>query len=130
MRVAVCGSVAWTAPGPIEAALDELLANSDDPALLMVLTGMAEGADEIARTWAADRGVTIFAERLDDGPYPGPMHTYNERLIAMRPDLVLAFKAAFDPSAHRCDGRPEPGTEHLVRRAIESGIETLVFRSG
>lgn len=123
MKVAVCGSVAWTEPGPIDRTLDELLADDGE---LVVLTGMADGADAIARAWAADRGVELFADCLDAGTYPGPMHAYNERLIAMRPDLVLAFKADFARDAPR--HRPEPGTEHLVRLAAERGIETRVVR--
>ena len=123
MRVAVCGAVGWTDAATIERALDELLAEHGD---LVVLTGMADGADRIARRWARRNGRPLWAECLEPGEYPGPMHAYNERLIGHGPDLVLAFKEAFDPAARL--RRAEPGTEHLVRLARAAGIATIVQR--
>lgn len=120
-RVAVCGSVGWTGVAAIDVVLDGLLVEHGH---LVVLTGMADGADAIARTWAERNGVELIAECLTPGPYPGPMHAYNEWLLNSQVDLVLAFKDRFDPMA-RPNGY-EPGTEHLVRRAQERGIEVRV----
>ncbi len=117
MRVAVCGSVAWTDRETIIRELDRLLA---DHSTIAVLTGMADGADAIARDWAIDHDVELVAACLDPGEYPGPMHAYNEWLIELGPDLVVAFKDGADPTA-RQRGH-EPGTEHLMRLAAEAGI--------
>ena len=86
---------------------------------------MADGADAIARNWAATNRVEVSAECLDPGEYPGPMHDYNKKLIGWQPDVVLAFKDGFDPTV-RPNGH-EPGTEHLVRLAREASIEVRIF---
>ena len=125
MRVAVCGGVGWTDTTTICAELDRLLAATADAADMVVLTGMATGADEVARDWAQRSQVELVAECLDAGEYPMPMHDYNEKLIGWHPDIVLAFKEGFDPTALRSGH--EPGTEHLVRLARQAQIKVRVF---
>lgn len=89
-----------------------------------VLTGTAEGADELAREWAQRNNVNLFAEDLESGPYPEPMHRYNEQLLSLRPDVVLAFKAEFD--ANWASPACIAGTEHMCRIASEASIPVLL----
>ena len=125
MRVAVCGGVGWTDTATLCAELDRLLAVSSGTTEMVVLTGMAPGADELARDWAQRNQVELVAECLDAGEYPTPMHDYNEMLIRCQPDIVLAFKDGFDPTALRRGH--EPGTEHLVRLARQAQIKVRVL---
>ncbi len=120
-RVVVCGGVAWTDAATIHAELERFRGASG---AMEIVTGMADGADRIARTWAVDNSVACVAKRLDPGPYPRPMHTYNEQMLAMNPDVVLAFKSNFGDTTDRIY---EPGTEHMVRIAREAGVPVLVF---
>ncbi len=126
--VVVTGSVGWTNAEVIEESLRELATRkSASEGSLRVITGMASGADEIARTWAADHaknGVSLFAEPLKPGPYPHPMHSYNHKMLAMKPNLVLAFKEQFDDrwAMPSCLA----GTEHMCRIAADAGIAVLL----
>jgi len=123
LRVAVCGAVGWADVERIESVLSSLLTNNQR---IILLTGMADGADLIARNWAINNGVEVHAECLELGEYPGPMHRYNYKLLSWKPDRVIAFKENFDP-----DARPngfEPGTEHLVRLAHEAGCVVQIIR--
>ena len=81
---------------------------------------MAHGADAIARRWAEAHSVRLYAEPLDDGTYPTPMHRYNGKLLRMRPDIVVAFKETFadDWASDGCVA----GTEHMCRIAARANI--------
>lgn len=85
-----------------------------------ILTGMAHGVDAAARKFAEDRGLPLFAHPLEPGPYPGPMHAYNRRLLGQDPHRVLAFKVRFSPDwmADHCIN----GTEHMCRIATRAGV--------
>ena len=84
-RVVVAGSTRWTSREPIEQALDYLRLLAEQPAgSFRVLTGMADGADAIARAWATDNDVALVAEPLAAGTYPGPMHEYNEWMLSLK----------------------------------------------
>ena len=115
-RVIVTGATTWTDAAMIESVLGALAHHSAVRGHgLTVLTGMADGADAIARRWALCRGVGLHAEPLDPGEYPGPMHRYNEQLLQLEPDIVVAFKDPFDASwaSDTCIA----GTEHMCRIA-------------
>ena len=89
-----------------------------------IITGMAEGADEIARLWAKENGVHLLAEALEAGDYPGPMHAYNHLMLDWHPELVLAFKTDFARDWDRADCIK--GTEHMCRIAAETGLPVLL----
>ena len=130
-RAVVCGCVDWGADRAeaalVRRELDLLLdRRRRRGGSFRVLTGTAEGADAIARTWAVDAGVQLFAEDLEHGDYPTPMHRYNERLLAFDPDVVLAFKSDFDEAW--ADDEAVAGTEHLCRIAARAGVP--VFLNG
>ena len=119
-RVLVTGSVRWRDRQMIEHALAEWAANGP----IDVITGMASGADAIARAWAARTGVACRAEPLGEGTYPVPMHAYNERMLSWGPDVVLAFKNKFDTDWASTDCIA--GTEHMCRIAAEAGVLVLL----
>lgn len=120
-RVLITGSTTWADPVPIETMLDALVEDSAEiDSSFRVLTGMADGADAIAREWAEARGVNLHAELLEPGLYPGPMHRYNEALLRLAPDVVLAFKEDFDTD-WASDGCRN-GTEHMCRIAARAGV--------
>ncbi len=57
-----------------------------------LIEGGAPGADRLATFWAIDHRVpvrTFHAEWIKDGRKAGPLR--NARMIAERPDLVVAF---------------------------------------
>lgn len=125
VRIVVTGSVGWIDRSLLEQVLDDYRARSrEHGGSFRIITGMAEGADQIARNWAGANGVTIVAEPLQTGEYPGPMHDYNERMLRWRPDLVLAFKESFgeDWASPACVA----GTEHMCRIAMEHNVPVLV----
>lgn len=124
MIVLVTGSVRWASSELIEAELDALLSQVElaEVGDLTVLTGMADGADAIARQWAERNGVSLRAELLGLGIYPEPMHRYNEEMLSQNPDLVLAFKEGID-----LVGNPDAGTEHMCRIAEAKGITVKYF---
>lgn len=93
-----------------------------------VLTGMAPGVDAHARAWAEQPSqlgrVHLFAEPLPPGRAPEPVHAYNRQLLALQPDVVLAFKDGFaeDWRSPTCDA----GTEHMCRLADAAGVPILL----
>ncbi len=121
LRVAVVGSTIWSDQDRVVSALDGLLVGNSET---VVITGMADGADAFARQWAEDRGHTLLAKPLAVGAYPGPMHRYNELMMAWSPDLVLAFKEDFAANWQSEDC--VAGTEHFCRLAVDRGVPVLV----
>lgn len=123
LRVAVVGSTTWSDQDQVVATLDGLLAPENR---VVVITGMADGADAWARQWAVANGHTLKAEPLETGPYPGPMHRYNELMMRLCPDVVLAFKDEFSPDwrSSSCVA----GTEHFCRLAAEAGVPVVLYR--
>ncbi len=122
MRVLVTGSVDWIDPAPLDAALDALL--EEHPHMILI-TGMASGADALARDWARRHGIEVWAEPLDPGHHPMPMHRYNERMLSWSPDLVLACKDQLDLA-----NRPDAGTEHMWRTAVAAGVAVRWLQGG
>lgn len=120
LRVAVVGSTTWSDRDRVVSALDSLLVG---PPGMVVMTGMADGADALARQWAADNDHPLLAHPLEHGRYPGPMHRYNEMMMSWCPDLVLAFKENFDANwkSEACVA----GTEHFCRLAFDQGVPVL-----
>ena len=78
-----------------------------------IIHGDATGADHLAGNWAFDSRIPSTCEQADwnQGPQGGPER--NARMVAMNPDLVVAFPGG-------------TGTADCVRKAKAAGIEVRV----
>lgn len=112
-RVIVCGSREWQTSRPI---LDGLIAiYNRELRRFEVVHGGARGADYLAGQLAfwfglSERPILADWDRL--GRRAG--FERNTRMLALSPNLVLAFKDGFDYTLRR------GGTEHMCRIALES----------
>ena len=82
-----------------------------------IVEGGASGADQMAREWAAARGVpctTVEADWKMHGRGAGPIR--NQKMLDMKPDLVIAF-----PGGN--------GTADMVRRAEKAGVTVVDLRA-
>jgi hypothetical protein len=118
LRILVCGSRDYTNKEKIWHILDALQSKLDQP--LVLITGMARGAD----TWAAMWGSTKIP-RENQLDFPAQWHKYgraagpkrNQQMLDEgKPDLVIAFGGL--------NGR---GTNDMVRRSKNAGILVLEF---
>lgn len=109
-RVLVCGGRDFAG----EALLCRVLDNAAAGRRVVLVHGMAQGADMLADAWARRRGHSILGFRADwdkHGRAAGPIR--NQRMIDKgMPELVVAFPG----------GR---GTADMVRRAREANIEVI-----
>lgn len=127
MRVLVTGSRAYDDAKTIRAALDAVALGAAEAGvqLLTVVHGACpNGADEIADQWVRFyRGEpSVTAERHPAlwrkfGKRAGMVR--NEKMIASRPDLVLAFIR--DNS---------PGATHCTELALDVGLPVRLWRYG
>jgi len=79
---------------------------------IMLIVGGAPGADSYANVWADASTVhcaVVKALWNKLGPGAGPRR--NKAMLALRPDLVLAFPGG-------------PGTANMLKQARAAGIET------
>lgn len=115
-RVLVTGTRAWRTAWTVHKALSEL--HREHERLVVIHGASPAGADSLAAQWvaqAADRQpgtvveIPVPADWEQHGRKAGPLR--NQRMVDMRPDLVLAF--ILDDSR---------GTADCVRRAEKAGI--------
>jgi hypothetical protein len=122
MRVLVCGSRTWDRPAYVDLMLSGLLLRHES---IVVISGMAKGADIHAAIWAkqvmAHGGLADLLEfpaNWDrDGKAAGPIR--NQLMLDEgKPDLVLAF----------CDDiLNSKGTRHMVTISQKAGVPTMVI---
>lgn len=116
MRVLICGSRDWTKRKMVEVVLEGLRVLHPD---LVVISGMARGADSHAAEWAERNGVELDPYPADWATHPraaGPIR--NRRMLKEgRPDLVVAFSD--DLAASR-------GTRDMVSIAKAAGVPVYV----
>lgn len=108
-RVLVCGGRDYDD----QAAVDRVLSKLTPPPKLLIHGG-ATGADALAASWAADRGIEVVvcpADWVRHGRAAGPVRN-QAMLDDLCPDLVVAFPG----------GR---GTADMVRRARAAGVPVL-----
>ena len=123
--VLVTGSTLWSNSIMIETLLNQAYRVEEGKTTpFRILTGMAKGADTVARNWARRNDIQCLAEDIGRRPSPELVKAYNRKHLAHKPDLVLAFKMNFDPNWHleTCDY----GTEHMCRIAAKAGIPVLL----
>lgn len=101
-KVLVCGSRDYDDRDKVYHVLDAYLARIGHT--MMVISGGARGADELAREWAVDRKVdhmVLYAKWQLSPKGAGPIR--NRRMAAKKPRLVLAFSKDFDNSRGTAD---------------------------
>lgn len=114
--VLICGDRNWASASTFQAAMERWVAKHGEPGL--VIEGCARGADRMAEIWAAQNGIptehhpALWAE---EGRAAGPRR--NERMLARKPDAVIAFHADLANSR---------GTAHMVRIARHAGVPVWV----
>jgi aspartokinase-like uncharacterized kinase len=109
--VLVCGGRAFADKLRLFRALDRI--HADTP-IRHVVQGGAQGADHLARQWAAERGVPSVSYHADWGRFgrsAGPRRN-QEQLERGAPDLVLAMPGG-------------SGTADMVRRAKAAGVSVV-----
>jgi len=118
-KIVVCGSRFHTDVELIERVLDAYWSRLGHAMLL--ITGGAEGADEIARAWAVSRKcdhLVMYAWWDTEGKGAGP--TRNRRMLDRKPHLVLAFYS-------HGEGHKNRGTNNMVKIAQDAGIKVKKF---
>lgn len=117
-KILVCGSRWYSDREKIYHVLDAYHARIGPD--LMIITGGASGADNIAREWAVDRGVdhlVLYAKWGQYGQAAGPLR--NRRMAKKKPKKVLAFHPNLDESR---------GTRDMIGVAEKLGIKWKLFR--
>jgi hypothetical protein len=112
LRVLVTGSSAWTRPGDVTTALDQLRAAVPPGAVLTVVHGASQrGVDAIAAAWAARHiGDRVLAEA-----HPADWQTHgraagiirNTAMTRAGADVCLAFIREDSPGASHCAAQAE-----------------------
>ena len=88
---------------------------------MLLITGGADGADELARTWAVARKcdhLIMYAWWDTEGRGAGPAR--NRRMLLRKPKLVLAF-------FWHGEGAKNRGTSHMVKIAQDAGVKVKKF---
>lgn len=120
MKILVCGSRTYNNEAEIKRVLDIFV---DDPAETTIIHGNAKGADRLAGRVAYEMGCNIIAVPADwdvHGKAAGMIR--NQKMLDMKPDLVLAF---FDPEIPMAESR---GTSGMVRIARAAGVEVMTYQ--
>jgi hypothetical protein len=117
VRVLICGSRNWTDYRPIKNAVEALMEKHKH---VIVIDGMAKGADDLGYRAAADfklGSIRFAADWNRYGNAAGPIR--NKRMLKEgKPDLVLAFHSDLSKSK---------GTKHMVEIARKAGVEVIVI---
>ena len=114
MKVLITGSRHWSDKEAIERAIARANPNT-------IIEGGAPGADAIAKEYAQKKSIKVIEVKADWDKYgkrAGPMR--NSAMIAMKPDLVLAFSN---------DLSNDKGTRDTVNKATKKGIKVWWVRS-
>lgn len=111
MRIIVCGGREYRNQKRLHDFLTKL--HKAWPIKLLI-TGGADGADDLAFGWAVTYGIPYHIERAEwdkHGRAAGPIR--NKKMLALNPDLVVAFKGG-------------AGTEDMIRQAREANVTVII----
>jgi hypothetical protein len=124
LTVLICGDRHWTDKTLLYKALNRFFKLHH---VIRIILGGARGADSMTEAWAT----TYAAHRTDDlaivivpaewdrlGPSAGPIR--NKKMLAMRPDVVLAFHKNLDASK---------GTKNTVKLAHQLNVPVYIIPS-
>lgn len=113
-RILVCGGRDYDDYERVKGVLDKLLDWCGGRGGLIIIQGMAPGADSLARRWAEDNGVETIGFRASWDLY-GKRAGYirnAQMLDEGKPDLVIAFPGG-------------AGTNMMTDLSVKAGIQTL-----
>ena len=114
MKVLITGSRHWSDREAVEMAIAR--ANPDT-----IIEGGATGADAIAKEYAQRKSIKVIEVRAEwdrYGKQAGPIR--NSAMIAMKPDLVLAFSK---------DLSKDKGTADTVKKALAENIKVYRIKN-
>jgi hypothetical protein len=114
MKILVCGDREWTDRELIKEVLSQWKGKE-----VVIIEGGARGADNLANECAKELGfkvITVEADWKSYGKAAGPFR--NKRMLAMRPDLVIAF--------HDDLGKSK-GTKKCVSQARAMNVEVRII---
>lgn len=111
MRLLVCGSRDF--PNSVDVH-EAIVAQHNATPLSCIIEGGAAGADTFAASTARTLGIDLITVKADwtaHGKSAGPLR--NTKMLALKPDLVMAFTWTKDPS---------PGTANMISQARSAGV--------
>ena len=114
MKVLITGSRHWSDREAVEMAIAR--ANPDT-----IIEGGATGADAIAKEYTQRKSIKVIEVRAEwdrYGKQAGPIR--NSAMIAMKPDLVLAFSK---------DLSKDKGTADTVKKALAENIKVYRIKN-
>ena len=115
-RVVVCGSRSFTDYATLEKVLDNLLSKKVTTHAVVILSGMARGADSLAILYANKKGITMeLHPALWDKHGKQAGYIRNQEMI-QNADAMVAF----------WDGKSK-GTADTIGRAKANGIMYYVY---
>ena len=113
MRVLVCGGRDYNNADYMQKVLDDMHAATP---FTMLIYGMARGADDLAKIWAAARGISRLGYPADWGKHgraAGPIRN-KEMLTKGKPDLVIAFPGG-------------SGTRNMIKQARAANVSVCAL---
>lgn len=117
-RVLVCGSRDYVDRQKVRGVLNQLRAKHG--ARLLIISGGATGADELAREWAVATKTDhfiLYARWDTEGKAAGPIR--NKRMLTLgKPHLVVAFSKNFATSR---------GTSNMIGQAENRKVEVVKY---
>jgi hypothetical protein len=114
MKVLITGSRHWSDKEAIERAIAR--ANPD-----IIIEGGAPGADAIAKEYAQKKSIKVIEVKAEWDRYgkrAGPIR--NSVMIAMKPDLVLAFSKGLNK---------DKGTADTIKKALAENIKVYRIKN-
>ena len=109
MRVLVCGSRKWPYKGLIRRTLYQVQPSE-------IIHGGAAGADTMAGDIGEEMNIKVTRVPADWSRGSGAGFERNLKMLAMKPEMVLAFHL-----------NKSPGTAHTIREARRQGIPVRVI---
>lgn len=115
-RVIIAGGRDFNDYALLEQKMDKLLKNQDD---IVVVCGMARGADSLGEQYAKSRGYTVYYYPAKWDKYGKSAGYRRNEKMAENADALVAF----------WDGKSR-GTKHMIDIAISHNLNVRVIRYG